>query len=314
MRKVKFEYKITAVYLIAGGIWIIFSDKLLNLLTSDPELLTELQTYKGWFYVIVTAILFYLYLKKHLVELRNAEHKAIVSDQLKTAFLQNISHEIRTPMNGIIGFSGLLGEDDLSEELKSQYLEMISSSSNRLLKIVNEVLDISMIETGNISAKEEPVNLNELMDELHLSFQPLIRDEISFTSSKGLSDSSGIIMTDDAKIRQVLNNLIENAIKFTAKGLIKFGYVLKNDELEFFVEDTGIGIAPELHDRIFDRFLKAGNETKRLYDGLGLGLSICKGNLKLLNGKIWVESDINMGSSFFFSIPYKPVGQSTFSR
>lgn len=307
MRKIKFEYRITAAYLIIGGIWIVFSDKLLNFFISDAHLLTEVQTYKGGFYVIITAVLFYSFLQKHLVKIRLAEQKAIQSDRLKTAFLQNISHEIRTPMNGIIGFSGLMADEDLSEEQRSQYLEMIVGSSNRLLKIVNEVLDISMIETGNISAREEAVNLNELLDEVYYSHQTVIRNEISFTFKKGLADTSAIILTDETKIRQILDNLLDNAIKFTTKGLIKFGYILNNNELEFFVEDTGIGIPPELHDNIFDRFHKAEKDTTSFYDGLGLGLSICKGNLELLKGKIWVESAPNMGSSFYFSIPYKPV-------
>ena len=171
MDKVKFEYRIIAAYVIIGGLWILFSDKILNYFISDPDLLTRIQTFKGWFYVIITAILFYLILKSHLVKIRNAEQKAIDSDNLKTAFLQNISHEIRTPMNSIIGFSELLKENNSSENEKAQYLDMIEKGSGQLLNIVNEVLDISLIETGNISVNKQKVNLNNLVEEVYLVAQ-----------------------------------------------------------------------------------------------------------------------------------------------
>jgi CheY-like chemotaxis protein/anti-sigma regulatory factor (Ser/Thr protein kinase) len=176
-----------------------------------------------------------------------------------------------------------------------------------LLNIVNEVLDISLIETGNTSINKTRVDLNNLLEELSLSFKPSINNEISFTLLKGLSDQSGIILTDEVKLRQILNNLINNAIKFTEKGYIKFGYSLVNNELEFFIEDSGIGIDPDFHDKIFERFRKADADNRKLYEGVGLGLSICKGNIDLLKGKIWIESKPGEGSKFFFTIPYEPV-------
>lgn len=307
MQKVKFEYRIVASYIIIGCVWIIFSDKLLNYFIRDPDLLTRIQTFKGWFYVIVTAVLFYLLLKSHLVKIRSAEQKAIESDRLKTAFLQNISHEIRTPMNSIVGFSELLKDKEISETEEAEYLEMISKSSNQLLNIVNEVLDISLIETGNISVNKRRVNLNSLLDELYRFYKPLIKNDISFSMIKGLSDSLSFILTDNIKISQVLNNLLSNAIKFTDKGHIRYGYNLVNNELEFFIEDTGIGIDSDFHQKIFERFRKIGHENIRLYEGIGLGLAICKGNIDLLNGKIWVESETGKGSKFSFTIPYEPV-------
>lgn len=309
MRKIKFEYKITAAYAVIGGVWILFSDKLLLYFIKDTYVLTQLQTYKGWFYVIITALLLYSFLKKHLAKIRKAEMKAKESDKLKTAFLQNISHEIRTPMNGIIGFSGLLTNEDLTEEQKKKYLEMITSNSNQLLIIVNEILDISLIESGTIVARESRVHLNEFLDELYNAFKSSVNNEITLFLSKGLEDDLSIVFTDEAKIRQVLNNLITNAVKFTTRGHIRFGYSLKNKELEFFVEDTGIGIAPALHRQIFEPFRKAETEISKLYQGVGLGLAICKGNVNLLNGKIWLNSELNKGSVFFFTIPYKPADQ-----
>lgn len=307
MQKLKFEYRIIAGYVIVGGIWIIFSDKLLSYFIREPDMLTRMQTFKGWFYVLITALLFYTLLKSHLVKIRHAEQKAIESDKLKTAFLQNISHEIRTPMNSIVGFSELLKDKNLSEPEKDQYLEMISKSSDQLLNIVNEVLDISLIETGNLSVNLKRVQLNNLIKEIYLSYKPLINKEISFTMSTVLSDSLSLILTDVIKIRQIISNLLNNAIKFTEKGHIGFGYILADNNLQFFIEDTGIGIAADFHEKVFERFLKAGIDDQKLYEGVGLGLAICKGNVDLLKGKIWLESELGKGSKFFFTIPYKPV-------
>jgi signal transduction histidine kinase/CheY-like chemotaxis protein len=307
MQKLKFEYRIIAGYIIIGGLWIIFSDKLLNYFIHDPESLTRIQTFKGWFYVLITAALFYSLLKTHLVKIRKAEQNAVDSDRLKTAFLQNISHEIRTPMNSIVGFSGLLKGNGISDSEKNDYLELIAKSSDQLLNIVNEVLDISLIETGNISVNKKRVQLNNVMDELYISHKHLINNDISFSLSKGLPDKESLILTDVIKVRQVLHNLLNNAFKFTERGSVRYGYSLVNDDLEFFIEDTGIGIEPEYHHKIFDRFLKIGQESIRLYDGVGLGLAISKGNVELLKGRIWVESEPGKGSKFFFTIPYELV-------
>ena len=309
MPKLTFEYRIIAGYIIAGCLWIVFSDKILDYFVRDPDVLTRIQTYKGWFYVLITAILFYSLLKSHLVKLRNAEQKAINSDRLKTAFLQNISHEIRTPMNSIVGFSELLKDKNTTESEKTQYLAMIGKSSDQLLSIVNAVLDISLIETGNISIIKNRVTLNNLMDELYLSYKPLIRNNIYFSVFKGLEDHLSLVLTDIIKVRQILNNLLSNAFKFTDKGYIRFGYSVVNDVLEFFVEDTGIGIEPDFHQKVFERFLKVGPENIKLYEGVGLGLSICKGNIDLLKVKIWLESEAGKGSKFFFTLPYEPVNE-----
>lgn len=307
MHKMKFEYRIISGYIIVGGLWILFSDKLLNYFIKDPDLITRIQTFKGWFYVLITAILFYSILKRHLEKLRNAEQRAIDSDKLKTAFLQNISHEIRTPMNSIIGFSELLRDGKSGETEKNQYLSMIAKGSDQLLNIVNEVLDISLIETGNISVNKQKLYLNDLLEEIFLSFKPLIKKDISFSLTKGLPDEKSVIITDTVKVRQVLNNLINNAIKFTDSGYIKFGYSLEENTLRFCIEDTGIGIDADYHNKVFERFRKIGNGDNRLYEGVGLGLAICKGNVDLLKGKIWIESDRGSGSRFFFTLPYEPV-------
>lgn len=305
MIKLKFEIKIAAIYFIIGSLWILFSDKFVRHLSSDIYILSELQTFKGWFYVVVTTILFYFLLKRHLKKLRKAEENAKKSDRLKTSFLQNISHEIRTPMNGVIGFTELLKSDNLSAEQKERFLKIIIKSSNQLLSIVDDVLAMSLLETGNIKAYKNPVNLNELMDELYQLYKPLIGNEVNFDLKNGLSDEICEIVTDKVKLRQIIYNLLNNANKFTAKGHIHFGYKLIDRTLEFYVEDTGIGIENEYLNTIFERFSKSVKKGTELYDGLGLGLAICKGNVEILEGEIWVNTQLNTGSTFYFTIPYK---------
>jgi signal transduction histidine kinase len=307
MKNIKFEYRITILYILLGSLWILFSDELLLRMINDPKLLTTMQTYKGWFFVLVSALVFYFILRTHLTRLRRAELRARESDALKTAFLRNISHEIRTPMNSISGFATLLNNNGIPGEKKSEYLNIISSSSRQLLDIVNEILDSSLIETGNLMVNEKNVNLNRVIDEVSLSFQPLIRPEIDFLIKKGMRDGESMIITDELMIKKVLSNIINNAVKFTEKGHIKVSYVVRDDEIEFSIEDTGIGMPEEFIPNLFTRFHKADTSQSQYYDGLGLGLSISKGNIDLLKGRIWVESSPGKGSKFYFTIPYKPV-------
>lgn len=307
MRKIKFEYRITLSYLILGSLWIAFSDNLLIYFFKDPTILTHIQTYKGWFFVVITAILFHIILKRHLVRLRDAENKAKESDRLKTAFLQNISHEIRTPMNSIVGFADLLQDNHLPEMKKTEYLKIINTSSHQLLNIINEILDISMIESGNIEIIENELNLNKLLNEVYAFFQPLLKKELTFSLLKGLPDQHAFILGDEGKLRKVLMNIISNALKFTDKGHIVFGYAIKDGRLEFYVEDSGIGIPEESLLKIFSHFQKSDPGISRIYDGVGLGLSISKGIIDLMKGKLWVNSIPGKGSTFYFTIPYKPV-------
>jgi signal transduction histidine kinase/CheY-like chemotaxis protein len=303
MVKVKFEYKILIAYLLVGGMWISFSDRLVQNIVSDPNYLTQVQTYKGWFYVLVTGVLFYLILKKHLIKIRKAEKKAKESDYLKTAFLQNISHEIRTPMNGIVGFAGLLKENDLTKDQKEMYLDIITKSSDQLLNVVNDVLDVSLIDSGNVIINKTQFNLNEFLDQIYSAHGTILRKDISLQLNNTLSGLDHIVFTDKVKLRQIFDNLISNAIKYTPKGVVELGCEMKEDQLLFFVKDSGIGIAPEYHEKIFDRFHRAEVETTKTIGGAGLGLAICKGNVNLLGGNIWVESNLGDGSKFYFTIP-----------
>lgn len=309
MNNIKFEYKIVIGYIILGSLWVLFSDELLQSFIKDPALLTRFQTYKGWFFIFITAILLYAVVNAHLIRIRKAEELARESERLKTSFLQNISHEIRTPMNGIIGFSGLLKEANLSEEKKEEYIKIINICSYQLLNIVNGILDISLLETGNMDTTEKRINLNDLLDETYSLFGPIINNNIAFTLKKGLPDDKSYIMSDESKIRKVLSNLISNAVKYTDSGMISFGYVLKEDFLEFFIEDTGVGIPEDFQKEIFKNFQKADTGIMKLNEGLGLGLSISKGTVDLLKGKIWFKSQPGKGTTFYFTIPFKPVWQ-----
>ncbi|HKJ82157.1 MAG TPA: response regulator [Ignavibacteriaceae bacterium] len=305
--KLKFEFRITLIYLLIGFLWILFSDRLLEIGTNNPYSLTRLQTYKGWFYVSATGCLLYYFIKRHLIKLRSAEQKAKESDRLKTVFIQNISHEIRTPMNGIIGFSELLKDPDLDEDQKAKYINLLSKSSDQLLNIVNGLLDISLIESGNQKINNREFPLNNVMDELFETARPSIKEGITFSVKKGLNDSDSKIIADDVRIKQVLINLLNNANKYIEEGEIIFGYELKGADIEFFVKDTGIGIDSNNQQKVFDRFYKADTDGDRLFEGLGLGLSICKAISGMLGGQIWLESEPGKGSVFYFSVPYVPV-------
>jgi len=243
--------------------------------------------------------------KKAEAELIAAKEKAEESDRLKTAFLHNVSHEIRTPMNAIIGFSALLSEPDTSEEEKQQFTDIIFQSGSQLLSIINDIVDIANVESGQVKLNIKEMNLNSHLRNLDEQFSYKEKpDVISINLSLGLSDKKSLVMTDSTKLIQILSNLINNATKFTSEGRIDFGYSLKDGYLEFFVKDTGIGIPPEHHEKIFERFFQVDNLVSRKFGGTGLGLSICKAYVELMGGKIWVSSNPGEGTDFRFTIPY----------
>ncbi len=246
-----------------------------------------------------------LKLIKQNEELKVAKEKAIESDRLKTAFLANISHEIRTPMNGILGFSHLLLAPDISDEKLKQYVKVIDNCGNQLLSIIDDLIDVSKIEANQMTVKIHPANINSIIRELYeLLQQRAIISRINFLFTKELNDDNCVILTDGNRLRQILINLINNALKFTSQGYVKYGYRLKKEMIEFFVEDTGIGIAPEMQEKIFDRFTQVETAFSKMSGGTGLGLSISKALVELLGGKIWLNSEIGKGSVFYFTIPY----------
>lgn len=245
-------------------------------------------------------------------ELIYSKEKAEESDRLKSAFLANISHEIRTPVNGILGFIQLLENDEYNSERKKEFYDIMKSNSKSLLSIIEDILDISMIEQNQLKLRYENINVNQLLDETFLRFnqsKPNNKEkDIIFKLIKGLPDHESYITTDPFRLTQILNNLITNAFKFTNQGFIEFGYVYIDDFLKFYVHDTGIGINDDLKDNIFKPFVQVEYCYSRKYGGSGLGLSICKGLLKQMGGKIWVNSEPGKGSDFYFTIPLnKPV-------
>ncbi|OFY62554.1 MAG: hypothetical protein A2V64_08525 [Bacteroidetes bacterium RBG_13_43_22] len=237
----------------------------------------------------------------------SAKEKAEESDLLKSAFLANMSHEIRTPMNGIIGFLDLLKEPDLTEENKNAYIDIVTQSSHRLLDTINDIIEISRIETGELRVYMSPVNISELMAYYHGFFrQETDQKGLKYVVTNRLPEEIKIFKTDRNKLESIISNLIKNAIKFTHEGSIEFGCLCESDNIVFFVKDTGVGISSERQKQVFERFVQGDMSLSRPQEGSGLGLSIVKAYVGLLQGKIWLQSEPGIGSTFRFSIPHIP--------
>ncbi|MFO7655466.1 MAG: PAS domain S-box protein [Bacteroidales bacterium] len=246
--------------------------------------------------------------KKWMSELIVEKEKAEESNRLKTEFLNNMSHEIRTPMNGIIGFSEMLDKPGISDEKRKYYAKIVQNSSHQLLRIIDDILEISTLETKQDKVIEEQLCLNDLMMELFAIFNLKSKERnIPIYIKKALSDSQSQVMSDKTKLNKILGNLLENALKFTSEGYVEFGYFVEKPNLVLYVKDTGIGISPKNHNIIFERFSQEDKEMSRKHGGLGLGLSISKENAHLLGGNITLESEKGKGSVFYVTIPYKPV-------
>jgi len=247
-------------------------------------------------------------------ELFDAKQQAEESDKLKSAFLANMSHEIRTPMNGILGFSELLKNPNLSGNQHEEYIRIIEKSGNRMLNIINDIVDISKIEAGLMELNIKESNINEQIEYIYTFFKPEVEAkgmQLSYKNMLPLKEAT--IKTDREKLFAILTNLVKNAIKYSNEGSIEFGYVLKmggesanqsrNAELQFYVKDTGIGIPKDRQVAIFERFIQSDVEDKSI-QGAGLGLAITKVYIEMLGGKIWVESEEGIGSTFYFTLPY----------
>ena len=245
--------------------------------------------------------------KRAAKKLKKALKKALQSESLKTSFLANMSHEIRTPMNGIVGFSELLSNPDLKEEDRKHYTQLIIDSSAQLLNIVNDILDISQIEAGMVRLKNELFGVNYLLQhliELHqvkadvkgikLHLDPFIKKELN-------------IRNDKTKLLQVLSNLVSNAIKFTNTGYVRIGYYVKKNMLEFYVEDSGIGIPEKFHSKIFNRFIQTDDKIRKQTKGNGLGLAISKSFVELFGGEIWIDQSDKKGTKICFNLPYESI-------
>jgi len=250
--------------------------------------------------------------KERTLDLEVAKEKAEQSDKLKSAFLANMSHEIRTPMNAIIGFSNLLNDEELANKNREEIVSHIVHNSDTLLHLIDDIIDISKIEAEQLEVNMRTCNVNKILKELFKIFSEkkknIKKEHVELIFNPSVENESFKIYTDPLRVQQIISNLIDNALKFTEKGFIEVGYNIeekgKTPTVTFYVKDTGIGLSSKQQSEIFNRFTKFENDKKKLYRGAGLGLAISKYLVKLLGGKIWVESTPMKGSKFQFSIPY----------
>ena len=288
------------------GVPLVMNKKVIGALVvqnyNDPEAYTEQD--KLMLEFISHQISISIERKKAEQELNEALVKAQESDRLKSSFLANMSHEIRTPLNSIIGFSELMcdPDSDLSQHL--DFSRMINSSGNNLLTIITDILDLSKIEAGQVVLRKKPVSVNELIKDIHKEYSFMAgKKGIRLEMDLSEIDEQVEIESDESALRKILINFVGNAIKFTTEGFIEIGVRPVGKYLQFHVKDTGIGIPSEFHKTIFERFCQIESFSTRKYGGNGLGLAISKSLVELLRGKIWMESESGVGSTFYFAVP-----------
>jgi signal transduction histidine kinase len=304
--------KVTLIYFLVGFLWILFSDQVIYKLFETSSAITAIQTYKGWFYVAVTSILLYFLIrmeikKKNKIEsdLVKATKKAEESDHLKTAFLANLSHEIRTPLNGILGFCELLVDDSYKEKDKQIFAKNLTQNSIDLLKLINDILDISKIQENQYEITKKKFNLNDLLEHIYQEYLNYdIKNDgksIDFKVIKGSQNDEIEIYSDPVKLTHIFYKLLNNSFSFTKEGFIHFGYTVSGNEIEFFVEDSGCGIEETNRDFLFKPFQKGKNQIIG-NKGFGLGLAISQGLTNLLGGELKYTSKPGKGSRFYFRL------------
>lgn len=235
--------------------------------------------------------------------LKEAKSRAEESDKLKTAFLHNISHEIRTPLNGIIGFSSLLKDENIKHEKIKEYADLIIQSGWQLSNIIDDLVAIATIESGQEKLRLKEVNIYNILKSSYSNLKIKANEKGLGFSLKANVDDKLVIITDETKLYQILSNLVANAIKFTNEGYVEFGAQSSNNQIIFYVKDTGIGISNENQKKIFKRFVQIDSNNIDINKGSGLGLAISKAYLELLGGTIWLESQLSKGSTFYFNLP-----------
>lgn len=289
---------------ISLQMWVIQPLKLIMRIfeTEDEKLISQLKKKSGEFEKL--GILFEQNMH-HKKELTIAKEKAEESDRLKSAFLANMSHEIRTPMNGILGFTHLLKDSSIEEEERQEFIRIIEQSGDRMLNLINDIMNISKIEAGQMTIRFSEINITEVVEYVYSFFKLEAEQKGIELISRTVQATEGLfIKSDKEKIYAILMNLVKNAIKFTHSGSVEFGFEKEDKLLKFFVRDTGIGIHPDEQKFIFERFRKGNEKLQRIFEGTGLGLSISKAYVEMLEGKIWFDSELGKGSVFYFTIPF----------
>ena len=315
--KNKIALKIALIYFIIGFLWILFSDQFILSIAGTGNSVTILQTYKGWFFVSITATLLFFLVRKEIIKknqveenLIKAKRKAEESDILKSAFLSNMSHEIRTPLNGILGFCELIIDDSFSSDDKKIFAKNINKNGNDLLKLINDVMDISRLKENQFDISKKEFSLNSLLNEIYLEFQQSDkisqRNQVTFSIISEKNNSEVKLFSDPLRFKQVFRNLLNNAFFFTHDGFINFGFEITESGIELFVEDSGCGIDESSKDLIFKPFFKGKNQIVG-NSGFGLGLAISKGLITLLGSNLQYTSTINKGSRFYFKIDNKDI-------
>lgn len=238
------------------------------------------------------------------LELSIAKHKAEESNRLKTAFLNNISHEIRTPLNGILGFAPMVIQPDVSQSEKEVYLDILNSSSERLMETINDYMDMSLIISGNMIVKEDSIDVNSFLETLvQKNYRQCLKKNLDILTIGYESNTQPLFKTDSNLLFKALNHLVKNAIKFTQKGNIVIGSEIIKNEICFYIKDTGMGISEKFQDKIFEIFMQENISNTRTHEGSGLGLSIAAGITRLLGGKIRLESAVDSGTTVYISFP-----------
>jgi len=280
-------YLVESVYYNEIGTYLNIETKLLDI-------------YMGMVFSLLVIYSFVVAIKKNYI---HEQERARMSDRLKSAFLANMSHEIRTPLNAIVGFSSLISEADLTEDDKIMFREQVQSNSDYLISLIEDIIDVSKIESNQLTIKLQEINVVPLITKIVQTFQLAIASNKNVRVVTNLGATAILVTADQVRLEQILRNLLANAIKFTDDGVIEVDCEKRNDFYIFSVKDTGIGIHLEHQLAIFERFRKIDNSKQYLHRGTGIGLFLSKQLVELLGGKIWVESEVGVGSTFYFTIP-----------
>jgi signal transduction histidine kinase len=303
----------TLIFLYILNILVLYLIDLNSPVSNTIYLTKEARSIDIYFNFLIYSIILIVLLNSIKRDFVRQKERAVRSDKLKSAFLANMSHEIRTPMNAIVGFSGLI-EDENDEALRSQYVNIIKNSSDSLLKLIDDIIDLSKIEAGDLQLIQADFSIQTMFNELESIYRLELnkKNKHAVALQFDLPSSDFILQADPFRVRQVLMNLINNAIKFTDKGHIQVACEKKNGELVFSVKDTGVGIPENDQEKIFERFTKFDYHGMN-NEGSGIGLSIVEKIIHLLKGKIWLESTLNQGTTFYFTLPYSAVKKVTFA-